>query len=150
MAAQLKVIRDDKVEGKSSVKTQEATEELNYLMNFNQSTTFAMARTMQDLSDCVRQYGQYQPFLDSYLDHLKSGITHDTLRSAPETLHLDSLFPDNVIQKAEEENTSYDDKHYSSSSHIKRSGITPTLSLQGCTRHQPKIRTTSREMLHSC
>ena len=49
IAAHLKVIRDNKAKGKSSLKPQEATKELNHLMNFNESITFAMARTMQDL-----------------------------------------------------------------------------------------------------
>ena len=40
MAAQLKVIEDDKAKGKSSVKAQGAADELTYLRNFNQSITW--------------------------------------------------------------------------------------------------------------
>ena len=51
MASQLKIIKADKAKGKLSVKAQEATEELTYLMNINQSITFAIAKAMQGLSD---------------------------------------------------------------------------------------------------
>ena len=53
MATQLRLILSDKPKGKSASKTQEAAEELVYLMTFNQSITPAMARKIQDLSDCV-------------------------------------------------------------------------------------------------
>ena len=53
MAAQVKVIKDDKAKGRFSLKSQKASEELTYLMNFNQGITFAMVRTMQDLLDLV-------------------------------------------------------------------------------------------------
>ena len=63
------------------MKAQEATEELNYLMNLNQSITLAMARTMQGLSDFVfvNMAKITLSTCDTYLDHLKSGIKHDTL-----------------------------------------------------------------------
>ena len=51
MATQLKIIHDDKAKGKSSGKVKHATEELSYLMNFNQSICVTMASTMQVLSD---------------------------------------------------------------------------------------------------
>ena len=44
MDVQLKVVKDDKAMGKSSVKGQEVTKELTYLKNFNQSITFAKVR----------------------------------------------------------------------------------------------------------
>ena len=53
MATQLKIIQSDKPKGTSARKTQKATEELAYLLTFNQSITQAMARTMQGLSDCI-------------------------------------------------------------------------------------------------
>ena len=148
MTAQLKVIRDDKAKGKSSVKAQEATEELNYLMNFNQSITFVIAKTMQDLSDFVfiNMVNITLARHESYLDYLKSEIKHDTLaylRTAP--LHLGSLFLDSIIQKPEGVK-SYDDKHYShlTSSHRKPAQHSPTVNLQGLHRipagnphHQP-------------
>ena len=46
---------------------------------------------------------------DSYLAYLKAGVIADTLnalRTAP--LHLDTLFPDNVVKRAEEDITSFD------------------------------------------
>ena len=51
MATQLHGIQNEKAKGKFSPKAQEAADELAYLVNFNQSITHAMARTMQDLSD---------------------------------------------------------------------------------------------------
>ena len=57
---------------------------------------------------------------DSYLDYLKAGVKHDTLaalRNSP--LCMTSLFPDNVIMKAEEEISHHDDKPLSDSSHKK-------------------------------
>ena len=48
---------------------------------------------------------------DSYLTHLKSGIKPDTLialRTAP--LQLATLFPDNVIKRAEEDIASCENK----------------------------------------
>ena len=79
-----------------------------------------MARTMHDLS--VFAFVNFASITlirrDSYLDHFKSGIKHDTLaavRVAP--FHYGSLFSDNVIQKAVDEITNYNHKHYSTSSH---------------------------------
>ena len=51
MAFQLRLIYDDKAKGKLSVK--DAAEELSYLINFNPSITYAVARTVQCLSDFV-------------------------------------------------------------------------------------------------
>ena len=50
-------------------------------MNLNQSITLAMARTMQGLSDFVfvNMAKITLSTCDTYLDHLKSGIKHDTL-----------------------------------------------------------------------
>ena len=62
MAPQLKIIKDEKAKGKSSVKAQEATEELTYLRNFNQSITFAM---WQDNAGLIR----LSVYMDSYLDN---------------------------------------------------------------------------------
>ena len=57
-------------------------------MNFNQSITRAMAKTMQDLLDFVFviMVNITHAKCDSYLDHLKSEIKHDilaALRTAP-------------------------------------------------------------------
>ena len=90
-------------------------------MNFNQCITFAITQPMQDLSDFVfvNMAKMNLARHDSYLDHRKSGIKHDTpavLKTAP--IHL-SICPDSVIQKTEEEIFQYDDQHYSVSSHKK-------------------------------
>ena len=122
MATQLKVIQDEKAKGKSATKTCKAADELAYLIAFNQSVTHAMARTMQDLSDFVFINMANVTLLrrDSYLDFLKPGVKVDTvaaLRNSP--LHMASLFPDNVISKAEEEIAHHEDKHYTGGSHKK-------------------------------
>ena len=49
---------------------------------------------------------------DSYLSYLKAGVKTDTLnalRTAP--LQLDTIFPDSVIKRAEEDIASYDKGH---------------------------------------
>ena len=100
--AQLKSIQNDQAKGKTSVRSQGATEELHYLMNFNQSIGFAIAKTVQHLSDFVFVSMAKITLAkkDSYLDHLKSGIKQDTfssLRNAP--LHLATLFPGSVLKR---------------------------------------------------
>ena len=45
MNSHLKVIQAEKGKGKSAIKTQEAADELAYLIQFNQSCTQAVART---------------------------------------------------------------------------------------------------------
>ena len=50
LSDQLKTLHLDK-KGKSSERTKQAIDELNYLVTFNRSISQAMARTMQDLSD---------------------------------------------------------------------------------------------------
>ena len=58
---------------------------------------------------------------DSYLTHLRSGITHDTLnalRTAP--LHRATLLPNSALKMAEEEIAQFENKgHSTSSSHKK-------------------------------
>ena len=50
MVTQLKSLRVDTGKGKAAEKTQQAVEELEYLVTFNWSISQAMQRTMQDLS----------------------------------------------------------------------------------------------------
>ena len=52
MSTQLKMLHLDK-KGKSSERTKQAVDELDYLVTFNRSISQAMARTMQDLSESV-------------------------------------------------------------------------------------------------
>ena len=89
MCIQLKNLHSDK--GKSSERTQQAADELEYLLTFNCSITQAMARTMQDLSEGV--FISVANFTlarrDSYLEYLHAGVKQDTvtaLRTAP--IHL--------------------------------------------------------------
>ena len=82
-----------------------ATDELQYLMDFNISITQAMGKTMEHLSDFVflSMANLTLARQDSYLYHLKTGIKPDTLaalRSLP--LQMAMLFQDNVLKLTEE------------------------------------------------
>ena len=119
MSTQLKTLHLDS-KGKSSEKIKQAVNELEYLTTFNRSVSQAMARTLQDLSEGVfinmanftlaRRY--------SYLDYLHAGVKQDTvnaLRTSP--VHLNSLFLDLLITKAEEEICRSEERHSSGTSH---------------------------------
>ena len=119
MATQLKTLRLDS-KGKSSDKKKQAVNELGYLTTFNQSISQAMARTMQDLSEGV--FINMANFTlarrDSYLDYLHAGVKQDTvnaLRTSP--VHLNALFPDQLITKAEEEISRSEERRSSGTSH---------------------------------
>ena len=95
MQEQLKTVCSES-KGKGLSKASSATEELQFLMDFNTSITQAAAKTMT----LARR--------DAYLNHLKSGIKLDTvaaLRTAP--LHISTLFPESIIKWAEEEMALY-------------------------------------------
>ena len=79
-----------KAKGKTANKTQEAVEELDYLITFNRSITQAIARTIQDLSEGVwiNMANLTLTCRDSYMDYLKGGIQLDTLTAfRNSTLH---------------------------------------------------------------
>ena len=104
MSSQLKTLHLD-IKGRSSEKMKQAVNELKYLTTFNRSISQAMARTMQDLSEGV--FINMANFTlarrDSYLDYLHAAVQQDTvnvLRTSP--VHLNTLFPDQLITKAEE------------------------------------------------
>ena len=108
MFTQIKNLHSVKGKGNSSERTQQAVNELEYLLTFNRSISQAMARTMQDLSEGV--FISVSNFTlarhDSYLEYLHAGVKQDTLtalRTAP--IHLQSLFLDWLHIKAEEEVT---------------------------------------------
>ena len=91
MSTQLKSLHSDKIKGKSSERTQQAVDELEYLVTFNLSISQAMARTVADLSEGV--FISVANFTlvrrDSYLEYLHAGVKQDTLtalRTAP--VHL--------------------------------------------------------------
>ena len=105
MQSQLKAIRLEH-KGKSSSKLSTATEELEFLMDFNPSICQAMAKSMEHLTDSVFVNMANVTLLrrDSYLAYLKAGIKADTLaalRTAP--LHISTLFPDTALKQAEED-----------------------------------------------
>ena len=115
MFTQLKNLHSVKGKGKSSERTQQAVDEWEYLPTFNRSISQAMARTMQDLSEGVFISVANLARRDSYLEYLHAGVKQDTLtalRTAP--IHLQSLFPDRLLIKAEEEVTRSEERRSSS------------------------------------
>ena len=107
---QIKAIRTES-KGKSASKVSAATEELQYLVNFNSSICQAMAKSMEHLTDFVFVNMANLTLVrrDSYLSYLKAGIKPDTLaalRTAP--LQLDTLFPDSILKQADEDIAAYD------------------------------------------
>ena len=127
MATQLKTLRLDR-KGKSSEKMKQAVNELEYLTTFNRSISQAMARTMQDLSEGV--FINMANFTlarrDSYLDYLHAGVKQDTvnaLRTSP--VHLNALFPDQLIAEAEEEISKSEERSSSGTSHRQQNRFYP-------------------------
>ena len=100
MQTQLRAIRTES-KGKSASRISSATDELQFLLNFNASVCHAMAKAMEHLTDFVFVNMANTTLLrrDSYLSYLKAGVKADTLnvlRSAP--LELQTLFPDSIIK----------------------------------------------------
>ena len=122
MSTQLKSLHMDKGKGKSSERMQQAVDELEYLVTFNQSISQAMTRTMQDLSEGV--FISVANFTlacrDSYLEYLHAGVKQDTLTAlCTASVHLQSLFPDQLLIKAEEEVSRSEERRSFSQSHRK-------------------------------
>ena len=95
-----------------------------------------MARTMQDLSEgiFINMVNLTLVLCDSYLDYIRAGVKQDTfnaLRNAP--LHMQSLFPDQVLMKAEEEVSRSEERR---SSHKKPGHFHPYAS-SSKSSHQP-------------
>ena len=114
MVTQLKSLRSGSSKGKSAERTQQAVEELEYLVTFNRSISQAMQRTMQDLSEGVfiSMANLTLARRDSYLEFLRGGVKPDTLtalRTSP--VHLLSLFPDSLLVKAEDEISLSEERH---------------------------------------
>ena len=112
MQSQLRTVRSEG-KGKGSAKVSEATEELQFLMEFNSSITQAATKAMEHLSEFVffTMGNLTLARRDAYLNHLKNGIKPDTfaaLRTGP--LHITTLFPESAIKRAEEEISHYDSK----------------------------------------
>ena len=105
MDTQLKAIRVES-KGKTAAKVSSAADELQFLLDFNSSVCHSMAKSMEHLTEFVFVNMANTTLLrrDSYLAYLKAGVKADTLHAlctAP--LHLDTLFPDNVVKRAEED-----------------------------------------------
>ena len=116
MNTQLKAIRVES-KGKIAAKVSSAVDELQFLLDFNSSVCQAMAKSMEYLTEFVFVNMANTTLLrrDSYLAYLKAGVKADTLnalRTAP--LHLDTLFPDNIVKRAEEDIATFDKDRSSS------------------------------------
>ena len=121
MKDQLKVLKSEN-KGKGSSKGSTATDELNYLLDFNSSITQAAAKSMEHLSEFVFITMGNVTLVrrDAYLSHLRTGIKQDkltALRTAP--LHISTLFPDSTIKRAEEDIAQFEAKGHSGSQHSK-------------------------------
>ena len=121
MQGQLKSLRSDTKE-KSSTKVSTAMDELQYLMDFNASISQAAAKTMEHLSEFafISMANLTLTRRDSYLTHVKTGIKADTvaaLRQAP--IHIATLFPDDLVKRAEEEISHHESKGHAGTSHGK-------------------------------
>ena len=133
MNYQLKTLRLDS-KGKSSEKMKQAVSQLEYLTTFNRS----VARTMQDLSEAV--FINMANFTlarrDSYLDYLHAGVKQDTLhalRTSP--VHLNALFLDQLLSKAEEEICKSEEWRSSGTSHRQPSRFHPYAASDKVTSH---------------
>ena len=112
MQSQIKTIRSEG-KGKGSSKVSEATDELQFLMDFNANISHATAKAMEHLTEFVffTMGNLTLARRDAYLNHLKNGIKPDTfaaLRTGP--LHIPTLFPESAIKWAEEEIAHFDSK----------------------------------------
>ena len=124
--------------GKSSRNCQTATNERQYLIDFNQSFSLAIAKTMKHLSDFVFISMAHGTLVrrDSYLDQLRSGIKQhqlNALRIVP--LNMVRLFPDSVLQKVKEDIAQFEDMGYS--------GLSPHKN--GCYHHYERPNKSSHE-----
>ena len=138
MVTHLKTLHVDKTKGKAAERTQQAVEELEYLVAFNRSISQAMQRTMQDLSKGVfiSMANLTLAHRDSYLEFIRGGVKPDTLtasRTAP--VHLHSLFPDSLLVKAEDEISRSKERRSSGSSHWKPGCFHPYASSNGRSTH---------------
>ena len=143
MSSQLKTLHTDKSKGKSSERMQQAVDELEYLVIFNRSISQAMARIMQDLSEGV--FISMANFTlarrDSYLEYLHAGVKQDTLTALHTTpIHLHSLFPDNLLSKAEDEVSRSEERRSAGQSHRKPGRFRPYAS-NDMSSHQPDWKT---------
>ena len=138
MVTQLKSLWEDSTKGKTAERTQQAVEELEYLVTFNRSISQAMQLTMQDLSEglFISMANLTLAHRDSYLKFIHGGVKPDTLtalRTSP--VHLHSLFPDNLLVKAEDEISRSEERCSSGSTHRKPGRFHPYVSSSGRSSH---------------
>ena len=110
MNNQLKAVKVES-KGKAAAKVSSAVDELQFLLDFNSSVCQAMAKSMEHLTEFVFVTMANTTLLrcDSYLAYLKASVKADTLNALQTALlHLDTLFPDSVVNRAEEDITSFD------------------------------------------
>ena len=110
MHSQLKAIRVES-KGKTPAKVSLAVDELQFLLDFNSSVCQAMAKSLEHLTKFIFVNMTNATLFrrDSYLAYLKAAVKADTLNAlltAP--LHLDTLFPDSTVKKAEENIAAFD------------------------------------------
>ena len=110
MNTQLRAIKVES-KGKAPSKSSSAVNELQFLLDFNASVCQAMAKSMEHLTEFVFVTMANNTLLrrDSYPACLKVGVKADTLnalRTAP--LHIDTLFPDDIVKRAEEDINAFD------------------------------------------
>ena len=140
MATQLKTLRLDS-KGKSSEKMKQAVSELEYLTTFNRSISQAMARTMQDLSEGVfiNMANFTLAHRDSYLDYLHAGVKQDTVNALRTSLvHLNALFPDQLISKAEEDVSKSKERRSLGTSHRHQGRFHPYAASDKSTDHHDR------------
>ena len=115
--------------GKSSSKSTDAADGLDYLITCNRSINQAMARSMQDLFEGVfiNMANLTLTCRHSYMDYHKACIKQYTLtalRNSP--LHMMSfLFLDHLLTKAEEELSHYEPKRSANTSQKKPAHFDP-------------------------
>ena len=131
MVTQLKSLWMDKSKGKSADRTQQAVEELEYLVTFNrlsEGLSEGVFISMANLTLARR---------DSYLEFVRAGVKPDTLTAlctAP--VHLHSLFPDSLLVKAEDEISRSKERRSSGSSQSKPRCFHPYISSSGRSTQQ--------------
>ena len=137
MSSQLKTLHLDR-KGKSSERTKQAIDELDYLVTFNRSISQAMARTLQDLSEgmFISMANFTLAHQDCYLEYLHASVKQDTLnalRTSP--VHLNSLFPDQLITKADKEICRSEERHSSGQPYRRQGRFHPYASSDKSTSH---------------
>ena len=146
MVTQLKSLRSDSSKGKSAERTQQAIEELEYLVTFNRSISQAMQRTMQDLSEGVfiSMANLTLARRDSYLEFIRGGVKPDTLTAlCTSPVHLLSLFPDSLLVKAEDEISRSEERRSMGNTQRKPGRFHPYVPSSTKPSHQPDRKPTT-------